>query len=132
MTGSLWVSWKNRILGNRDTEAFDPFEARVLKSPPDPTTSHALRTRCARVGQGDIVIRGTGVPDLLGDCLALRLGKLDRPGRTVSVYPPDPSYRNTAHTHGICWLNPDRDHTPMADIGGELNRLLSLLENEAV
>lgn len=133
VTGSLWVSWKNRILGNGGCEAFDPFEARVLKSPPDPDNSYALRTRCARADRDDIVMRGTGVPGLGGDCVEIRLGKLDRVGRTVAVYPCAPSDGNTAQAHDIRWINPDRHNmaAPMSDMGGEMTRL-SLLENEAV
>jgi hypothetical protein len=104
---SLWVSWKNRILGNGDAGAFDPFEARVPKSPPDPIASYALRTRCARADHRHIEILGVGVADLVGDCISLRIGKLDRVGRAVATYPPDPSDWHAAYS-GTRWINPDR------------------------
>jgi hypothetical protein len=130
MAGSLWVSWKNRILGNQGHEAFDPFEAHVLKSPPDPVSSYALRTRCARAEATGVVIRGNGLADLVGDCIAVHIGNLDRVGRTIAGYPPDPRYRHTTHTRTSSRVNPDRYHTAMADIGPEMHSL-SLLENDA-
>lgn len=87
--GGMWASWKNRILGKPDTEAFDPFEARAPKCPPDPNSSYALRTQCARAEATDIVIRGNGLADMVGDCLAVRLGQLDRIGHTPLACPPN-------------------------------------------
>ena len=132
MTQSLWTSWKNRILGNGDTEAFDPFDPRVLKSPPDPADSYALRTRCGAVGHRHVEILGTGVPDLVGDCVAAMIGKLDRIGQTPITYPPDPSHRHITHTRS-CRVDPDRHHAamPQAHIGLDMPASFSLLENDA-
>jgi hypothetical protein len=39
---------------------------------------------------GGIAIHGNGVPDLVGDCLAVRLGNLDPFGHNSDTCPPDP------------------------------------------
>lgn len=116
---SLWVSWKNRILGIEDSWDFDPLTPRIPKLAPDPTTSYALRTQCARADQGVIAIHGAIVPDLVGDCVAVRLGNMDRIIHASVRHPSDPSHRYTAHTR-IRHANPDRDHVTHADIGSEL------------
>jgi hypothetical protein len=72
-----------------------------------------------RADQGAIAIHGAVIPDLIGDCVAVHLGNIDRVRRASVRYPADPRYRHIAHT-GICWLNPDRDHVTHTDIDSEL------------
>jgi hypothetical protein len=146
VSGSLWVSWKNWILGNVENEGFGTFPLHILKCPPDPTASHALRTRCARADMTPIVIHGNGVPDLVGDCLAVRLGNLDPFGRNPHTCPPDPSIGggrdrdqirvhtgdsgHAGYTGDRIWMEVGRNRAnmPQAGIGDELTHPF-LLEN---